>query len=369
MSYLLLVFLSLLMFTASAAERWKINYYFDKPDSAFEMRGIQFPSDQRGFVFGVINSTKEREKAVMLITSNGGAKWTEIPLKENPVALSCIDDSQCWLTTEKGIWKTEESGRDWKKLKKQDGLSAIHFSSAKEGYACGYPKAVWKTTDGGLTWVALPAAKALESNPETSSYDVIAQHEKNLIIVGTSRPKRMDGGLFPDWMEPERASRRRQWPSLSLMLDSRNSGESWTASSASLFGRIQAVVLGDKIGVSLLTFEESFEVASEVLQIDYITGKSANIYRDKNRTITSIYMDQKGMSTIGGTETIGSFRANPTPSKVHILRAQLSKNQTAIWEEMPVDYRAVAHRVIVTGSPSGKLWAATDAGMILEWKN
>jgi hypothetical protein len=36
------------------------------------------------------------------------------------------------------------------------------------------------------------------------------------------------------------------------------------------------------------------------------------------------------------------------------------------WQEMPVDYRAVAHRAMIAGPDEKHLWIATDTGMILK---
>ena len=365
---LLIRFFVLCISIAAAADKWKINYFYDQPESNFELRGIQFPSDQRGLAYGVITSAKEKERPVMLITSNGGAKWTEVPLKESPVSLSCIDDSQCWLATEKGIWKTEESGRDWKKLKKQEGIAAIHFSTSQIGFAAGYPKAVWKTIDGGLTWTTVAAAAKVEASPQTTAFDVIGQNGNEMMIIGLSRPRRNDGSLFPDWMEPERASSRREWPALTVMLDSRDAGVNWIASSASLFGHIIDVKMAEGVGISLIVHEQSFKYPSEVLKIDFKSGKNTPIHYDKEKLITSILFDKNKNIVVGGIEVLGSFRANPTPSKVRIQQGQLTDSNTVIWITMPVDYRAVARRVTLAATPSGKLWAVTDTGIILEWK-
>jgi photosystem II stability/assembly factor-like uncharacterized protein len=35
------------------------------------------------------------------------------------------------------------------------------------------------------------------------------------------------------------------------------------------------------------------------------------------------------------------------------------------WTELPVDYRASGHRVVLAGA-AGSMWMATDAGMILK---
>jgi hypothetical protein len=36
------------------------------------------------------------------------------------------------------------------------------------------------------------------------------------------------------------------------------------------------------------------------------------------------------------------------------------------WEQIPVDYRAVANRVIASAVDEQNIWIATDAGMILK---
>ncbi len=71
---------------------------------------------------------------------------------------------------------------------------------------------------------------------------------------------------------------------------------------------------------------------------------------------------------VGGIEVLGSFRANPTPSKVSIQQGRLTDSNTMVGSTMPVDYKVVARRVTLAATPSGKLWAVTDTGMILEWK-
>jgi hypothetical protein len=52
------------------------------------------------------------------------------------------------------------------------------------------------------------------------------------------------------------------------------------------------------------------------------------------------------------------------PGKVQVLT---SKDFGASgWTEMPVDYRAVATRTLLSGGDSQNIWMATDNGMILK---
>ncbi len=356
---------ALLVLSAMGAESWKMNYFFDETESTLEIVAIQFPSDQRGVVIGM-STIKGKQKPVALVTADGGKKWTQIQLKESPYAIHCLNDSQCWMATERGIWTSEEGGRDWKKLKNMEGVRAIHFISSTVGYAAGGMKLIWKTQDGGKTWEKLPEAAKPEASAENSIYTVIASRGKDMLIAGSSNPPRRDRALYPDWMEPERAAKRREWPSLVLMLETRDAGKNWSTSSASVFGRVTGILLGEKSAISLIEYQDTFQFPSEVLRIDYTTGKNTPIFAQKQHAITSIAYGKQGELVVGGIEAFGSIRANPIPSKVRILTGQVEGLQTPVWVQMPVDYRAVAHRVHLARTPSGKLFAATDTGMILE---
>ena len=342
-----------------------MNYFFDETDSSLEIVAIQFPSETRGLAIGMIN-TKGKQKPVALITSDGGKKWAQVLLKEAPFAIHCISDSQCWMATEKGIWASEESGRDWKKLKGLDGVRAIHFTSATTGYAAGSRKMAWKTIDGGRNWTRMPEAAKPEASVENSIYSVIASFGKDMLIAGASNPPRRDRALYPDWMEPERASTRREWPSLVLMLETRDGGANWITTSASVFGRVTGIVLGNSSALSLIEYQDAFQWPSEVLRIDYATGKNVPIYNQKQQAITSLAYGKKGEVVLAGIEAVGSLHSNPIPSKVKILKGQVEGKEAVLWVPIPVDYRAVAHRVHLARTPSGQLFAATDTGMILE---
>jgi len=43
----------------------------------------------------------------------------------------------------------------------------------------------------------------------------------------------------------------------------------------------------------------------------------------------------------------------------------LKSSNLKVWEEMPVDYRAVAQRATLAAPDEHHLWVATDTGMIL----
>jgi hypothetical protein len=68
------------------------------------------------------------------------------------------------------------------------------------------------------------------------------------------------------------------------------------------------------------------------------------------------------MSFLAGTESQGQVRS-VAPGKVKVV----SSPDLRSWTEMPVDYRAVSQRVLLTGAAE-EVWLATDNGMILKWK-
>ena len=128
-----------------------------------------------------------------------------------------------------------------------------------------------------------------------------------------------------------------------------------------MFGRITRVRVrpeGESLG--LVEFEEGFRFPSEVFRIDWRTGKNARVFAEQNRAITDVGLVSEGPWYLAGYEVVGKLARLPVPGKVKILRSSNGVN----WEEMEVDYRASARRVVL--APAGqRMFAATDTGMIL----
>jgi hypothetical protein len=119
-------------------------------------------------------------------------------------------------------------------------------------------------------------------------------------------------------------------------------------------------------GLGLIEFKDEFQYPSEVYRINLHTGKSDRAYREKDRAITDIkLLPGSSKAVIAGYETSGPVYRSPIPGKVKVLSSDDLNN----WTEMPVDYRAVAHSVIIAGPDDQHLWIATDTGMILKLVN
>jgi len=366
-------FLALLMMlpalcgqTQPAAGRWEIQYFHDEDDSRLEIHDLKFPSPRHGVALGALTQNR-KTRSVLLLSSDGGAKWTQQPLAEFAHALFFLNDSLGWMATDKGVWQTQEAGRHWIKLAGIRGFRDLHFADEKRGWAVGVPKLFQQTVDGGRHWAPVSFPEETVTDPKTTVFARIVFATGGQGIVAGWSETRRDDSRIPAWMDPEAAQYRRQWPSLSLLLQTNDGGKSWKQSAASIFGRITRVAIAPAgasaaAGLALVEFRESFDWPSEVHHFDLASGKATRVFREKDRAVTDALFTGGG-AVLGAVESAGQLRRTPIPSKVRILRSiDLTR-----WSEDAVDYRAVATRVILAGSGPNGLWAATDTGMILRW--
>jgi len=94
--------------------------------------------------------------------------------------------------------------------------------------------------------------------------------------------------------------------------------------------------------------------------IDWRTGRSTTIYKDPKFAVTDIWLEPDGTAYLAGTVSQAKLR-DVVPGKVQVLTSK----DYLTWHEMPVDYRATAHRAILAAA-GGEIWMATDSGMILK---
>jgi hypothetical protein len=181
------------------------------------------------------------------------------------------------------------------------------------------------------------------------------------MITGFNLPPRR-GSSQPLWMDPEAALRRAEWPHLMMELNTADGGKTWRSSTASAFGRVSRVRFGPNgLGLGLIEFSAYFGYPSEVHRINWVTGASERMYRDKNRIVTDIAIQPGGTCYLAGVEAVGRLRS-ALPGKVKIMSAG---GDLSTWNDMEVDYRAEGHGAMLASAGEG-LWAATDTGMILK---
>ncbi len=370
------LFAAILLPTAYAQpqSKWTLQYFYDQNGKDLEIIDLAFPSATRGIAVGAIVDREGRlPQFTSLVTSDGGAHWSLVPLKEFPRSIFFLDESNGWMVTGEGLWFTREAGRSWLRIGDQikpnkkladaprGGLILrVWFVDEQHGYAVGLQKSAYETHNGGRTWTPLEEAAKPASNPAFTVYSQIAfADSRRGMILGAYVPPsaRQDGGFDL----PEQTLARRQVPRLDIELDTRDGGGSWKSGTAPLFGSLSSLRLGGANGLAVFNYLDSFEWPAEVYRIDLSTGKSESVFRQKDRRVTDAAIFADGPAFLAAVEPPGKLRSAPIPGRVRILESHDLKN----WREMPVDYRAVAQSLVLAGPDPDHLWAATDTGMIL----
>jgi hypothetical protein len=360
---------------SKAGPQWKLEYFYDEIATELQITGLAFPSATHGVAAGSIVDRKgnRKPKPTSLITSDGGAHWTLVPLPDTPRSLFFLDEANGWMVGREAFWFTADSGRTWTKLGNQlkagkkpgeEGLILrVAFLDPRHGFAVGLQKSVFETSDGGRAWTPVGEAAKPSSNRAYSSYTHVAFADNQLgMIVGGYAPPRKDGQEEPDWADPERALRRRQAPTLTLEMETRDGGTTWSSATAPLLGSLISLSLGGSNGLGVFAYADSFAWPSEVYRFNLLNGNTESVFKQKDRRVTDAVVYSDGRGFLGAVEPPGQMASAPIPGKVRILRSA----NLADWQEMTVDYRAVAGFVTIAGPDQDHVWAATDTGMILQ---
>lgn len=346
------------------AQRWQMQYLYDQNKSSLTINDLHFASATRGVAVGIIQEGS-RERPVALVTSDGGAHWQLVPLKEPPVSLFFLNENVGWMVTAKGLWQTTEAGNDWHKLPKVPaGILRVYFADENNGWAAGAKKTVVETRDGGQQWKPLAAAAEPPGARDYSAYAWITfATPKAGLITGWNRPLRRFAPQFPAWMDPEAALSLRETPHLAYQLVTLDGGKTWKSSSGSVLGAVTRVRFAPGgTGLGLVEYGVSFRFPSEAHRLDWLSGKNQTVFRDPKFAITDIWLTPQGTGYLAGIRADGQLRG-VVPGKVVVLK---SSKDLSTWTEMEVDYRAVAMRTVLAAADEHNIWLATANGMILK---
>jgi photosystem II stability/assembly factor-like uncharacterized protein len=361
----------------AATSKWIIQYFFDEMKQEMEITDLAFPSATRGIAVGAIyDKASGKEKYTSVLTSDGGAHWALQPLKEYPRSIFFLNDTLGWMVTDKGLWFTDESGRSWKKLSEQlkpdknmepettiGLLLRVCFLDEKHGFGVGLQKTMVETADGGRTWNPVPAGAAPAGNPAYTAYTriIFADAKRGVIVGGSQPPRRGEGmrGTLPAWMDPERAAKRKEVPTLTLLMQTSDAGATWETSTVPLLGLVANVRFTGPEGLIVMGFNDSFQWPSEVYRMS--NKKTGSVFRDKTPRVIDAQLYDGPHIYLAGVEPTGKMNTAALPGKVKILQS----DDFSTWSDMPVDYKAVARSVVMAGPDPEHLWVATDTGMIL----
>ncbi len=338
-----------------AAGRWKIQYLYDQPGSNFAIRDIACPSAQRCVAAGVITDKRERQQGAVVVTSDGGRHWSQFDVKEQPLSLFFLNETLGWMVTDHGLWSTIEGGRSWNKVENRKGILQVCFLDANHGYIAGSAGLFSETLDGGKTWTQRPETSSAASNGATDArwvnYDSITFLGPHGIIVGEIDPS----APIPKSAEPQGQH--------VVVLETVDGGKKWTTGSFHLeagVGRLRISKLGFALTLVVYT-DTHFQLASAVFQTILGKAKTHIIFGERDRTVTDVAVLDDGGALVVAVEPPGNGPQVPIPGKLKILESSNLK----VWEEMDVDYRAVAQEAVVAVVDAHHMWVATDTGAIL----
>ncbi len=348
-----------------ANRRWRISWMFDEEKRSALLADFCAPAPGRAAAVLQIGSDFRRQN-LALITRNGGAAWTEVPLREPPLALSAVGDSHLWLLGAKSLWYSAEGGLEWTrknlpKIPRNRPLYRIFFLDEQRGWAFGAGKTFYHTSDGAVTWKPVPESAAIGLKDENTAWTSMAFLDaRRGLVAGFSAPRR-EAGPWPDWMDPERARPRRLQPVTTVAGETRDGGRTWKFSYTSAFGRVARLRSGGENGLAISHYGEDFEFPGEVYLLDFRTGSSRPVFRRRNIEIHDGALLPDGSLLLAGIEPPGQLRSAPIPGRLRIFHSPDREH----WFEMRVDYRAEGSRAFLAAPAPDDLWAATDTGCVL----
>ena len=354
--------------------RFVSKFFYDQDKTELHLVDLKFASAQRGMAAGIVTEGKKVDP-VVVVTTDGGEHWSVHPLKDvlpskdAPISLFFTSEQEGWMVSERGLWFTADFGKTWHKTGElPKGIGKVWFLTNTHGWAIGATKQVLETTDGGKTWTGLPAAKDPPGATLTTVYSAIVFLRNHGIITGWS--KAPDTYSRPEWQSPE--TRSAYGPGTTIFLESPDGGKTWSSSSGAMFGQLTAVALALN-GTSLALFEFSNRMdskmvhlpPSEVHRMSMDSGMPDRVYREEDTMVTDLALTTEGTPYLAGHAMVGVVRDNPIPGKLKVL----TSSDFHKWTEVPVDYRAEAHRAYLAIAEDRDVWVATDTGMILKLQN
>lgn len=353
------VLLLLIPLRAQAEQKWTLQYQYNRDQSTLHLVDFRCPSTQRCIAAGILEKNS-KEQGVVVLTSNAGNDWSIVDVKDQPISLFFLDDTYGWMVTDKGIWVTEESGRSWKKIESpKKGILRVYFLDRSHGYAIGFPKTIVETKDGGKRWTNVTVAGEPNSIADNTVFEWLNFWGDHGVILGRELSRR--GDTTPIWAERSPKSRR-EHKSLTLLIETSDGGKTWSSSTNEFLGHLTRLLLGkDSLALALLEYEDYYELPSTVLKMHLGTKGFETVFGEPDRAVTDLLWFPNGEAIIASVEPPGPSNLVPIPGKLKMFRG----SNLRVWEEMNVDYRAVAERAMLAAPDPQHVWVATDTGMIL----
>lgn len=345
-------------FCGAAGPRWQIQFLYDHADSNFAIEDIQCPTAQHCVAGGLIDDKKGHEQGTVIVSSDSGEHWSQYDVKERPLSLFFLNDSQGWMVTDRGLWSTEEGGRSWVKIQSRKGILQTWFLDANHGYIAGVKGLLEETTNGGKSWARLGASDKLEGE-QTLNFDIIQFRGQHGIIVGA--PEAAAPELENAILEPGNEGSARGKISV---LETVDGGKTWNSGMIPVDGELaQLRMSGKGFVVSLLLYSNPRSpVASYVFKAELGNRQGRTIFAERDRVATDIALLTNGAAILATVEPPGNSTQAPIPGKLKMFES----GDLKVWREVDVDYRVLAQRAVIAAPNAKNIWVATDTGAILK---
>jgi hypothetical protein len=355
----------LLTFSLAGAERWDLQYFYDKNDSALSFVDLQFPSAERGIAAGVMLEGR-RVRPVAAVTSDGGRSWELLPMPQAPLSVFFLDERVGWLVSNGGrLWSTMDGGRTWTRAR-LDGVRAepvrVFFCNATRGWLLCNRKAVYGTSDGGRSWKLIEPQAFPDAPAPRSVFTEAACSGDAVLLSGFTRPPGRQSRL-PAWMEPELAPLGVP-PTTAFALHSTDGGRQWKRFVFPDFGEIRRLRISPEgSAVALIHRPDSLTNPTAIFQLTLPALEARPTYADRNRWLTDVAFAGPHRMLAAAIDQEGRSLHPALPGKLRVL----SSADGRAWSEMEMDYRAEAHHAVLAARDADHAWIATDTGMILRW--
>lgn len=349
---------------AFARGKWAVQFLFDKDRESLELGSLHFASPTRGIATAVRYKDGEPKDHLALRTNDGGDTWAETEIGRPPYSLHVLDESNAWIVCDNRLLYSDEGGARWRRLKLPDKkVFRVHFQSPTRGWAYGIGTVFHETSDGGKSWTPVKESVELKLNKANTLLSWMEfVSPSNGMLVGTSRRREERDSYLPDWMLPERSTRRRMMPGVIINLVTADGGKTWKPNMASAFGDLVKVRMKSLRGAGLLTFDDGFDWPSEVTLISLRTGESHPVFRKPQIHVTDIALIGEAGILLAGIEAPGRLRMSALNGKVKAIYSPNSID----WYDMKVDYRAEGTHARIARSGDDQFWIVSNAGMILK---
>lgn len=349
---------------AFAKGQWRIKYFYDKDRESLELGSLHFSSPLRGIATAVKYKDGDPKDYLCLRTTDGGKTWLETDIGRRPYSLFVLDDANAWIVCDNRLLYSDEGGARWERIKLPDRkMLRVHFQSPTRGWAFGIGNVFHETNDGGRSWKPVKESEDLKLNSDNTLLSWLEFVTPNQgMMAGTSRRRMGWNSYLPEWMVPERTTRRRLLPGVIFTLVTNDGGATWKPVTTSAFGDLMKVRMRGVRGLSLIAYDDGFDWPSEVSAMDLHAGSSKPIFRQRQINVTDIALVGEAGILLAGIEAPGRLRMSGLGGRV---KAIYSPNGTD-WYDMKTDYRAEGSYSRIARVGDDQFWIASNAGMILK---